>query len=220
VYFLGSTEAWGTTTYHFTDPPYDHWPLPIGTPVANVQVILLGEDGHEVGAGGEGEAYIRTPSLMKGYWGQPELTAQAIVPNPVDPYLRDPVYRSGDILRLRPDGNYEFVGRRDLMVKSRGYRVEPEEIERTIISHPLVKESAVVAIPHPEWEKALVARVVPRESGTLTVADVKAHVADRLPLYMVPARVEIVDRLPRTSSGKPDRPRIQAEAAEVPFTAS
>jgi amino acid adenylation domain-containing protein len=213
VYFLGSTEAWGTCSYHFTDPPYDEWPLPVGRPLSNVDVISLKEDGTVAGPGEEGELYVRTPSVMRGYWGMPDLTERALVPNPLDPHLRDLVYRSGDLLRLRPDGNYEFVGRRDLQAKIRGYRVEPEEVERVILSHASIREAAVVPVPHPEWGKTLVARVVPRGENSLTTADLKGYLADRLPLYMVPERVEFVEDLPRTSSGKLDRARVLAEVS-------
>lgn len=210
VYFLGTTETWGNTTYHFRELP-EEWPLPVGKALENVQVFLLKDDGGVAGPGEEGEMYVRTPSLMRGYWGQPEMTAEKVVPNPIDPHLPDPVYRTGDVARLRPDGNHVFVGRRDLQIKTRGYRVEPEEVERAISSHPAVKEVTVVAVAHPEWGKAIVAMVAPREEGALSVAEVKAQVADRLPLYMVPATVHIVEELPRTSSGKIDRPRIQSD---------
>jgi len=148
---------------------------------------------------------------MRGYWRLPDLTRKALVPNPLDPDNPDLVYRSGDVLRMAPDGNYTFVGRTDNQIKTRGYRVELEEVERCIAAHPKVRQVAVVALPHPQWVNVLGATVVPEAGQELHAADVKGHVADRLPAYMVPAEVRIVAELPKGSSGKIDRSRIWDE---------
>jgi amino acid adenylation domain-containing protein len=211
VHILGTSESWHNSCYPFRDAPADDGPLPVGRAPANVQTIVLTEDGRRAGPGEEGELYVRSPSMMRGYWRRPELTAAALVPHPLDPADGDLVHRTGDVLRVRPDGLLEFVGRRDLMVKTRGNRVEPEHIERTIVAHPWVQEVVVVAVPHPTWGVALVAQVVPVTGARISVRDVKAHVAERLPRYMVPSDVRIVDALPRTSAGKVDRARVRTE---------
>jgi acyl-coenzyme A synthetase/AMP-(fatty) acid ligase len=118
------------------------------------------------------------------------------------------VYRTGDLVRLRPDGNYDFLGRRDHQIKSRGYRIELGEIEIVVSAHPSVAEAVAVAVPHEEWGTAITVFVVTRDGSGLTSAEVKRHVAGRLPRYMVPAQVEVVPSLPRTSTGKIDRPSL------------
>jgi acyl-coenzyme A synthetase/AMP-(fatty) acid ligase len=115
------------------------------------------------------------------------------------------VYRTGDLVRQRPDGDYDFLGRRDHQIKSRGYRIELGEIEAALSTHPALAAGVAVAIPHEEWGKAIVALVVPRDGQRVTAAAVRRHVAGRLPRYMVPWRVQVVADLPRTSTGKVDR---------------
>lgn len=211
---LGTTETLCITTYHFRElPPDDGQPLPVGPEISIGNAILLKEDGTRAGPGEEGEVFFRTPTLMRGYWKRPDLTAAALVPNPLDDTNPDLVYRSGDVVRLGEDGNHVFVGRRDNQVKTRGYRVELEEVERCILAHRLVRQAIVVALPHPEWVNVVGASVVPEPGASIDAADVKAHVADRLPAYMVPAEVRVVSELPTTSSGKVDRPRIRDEMA-------
>ena len=126
----------------------------------------------------------------------------------------DPVYRTGDLVRLRPDGDYDFLGRRDHQIKSRGYRIELGEIEAALNSHPSLLEAVAVAIPHEEWGKAIVACVAVREGEEPAPNEIKKHLAERIPRYMIPARIDFLARLPRTSNGKIDRQRLQQEAAE------
>ena len=116
---------------------------------------------------------------------------------------------------MRPDGNYDFLGRRDHQVKSRGFRIELGDVEAALGADPGLLESAVVATPHPDWGTALVAWVVPKDGSATTPAAVRRHVAQLLPRYMVPARIEIVDALPRTANGKVDRQRLLAGSTEA-----
>jgi acyl-CoA synthetase (AMP-forming)/AMP-acid ligase II len=149
---------------------------------------------------------------MKGYWNRPEKTAEMLVANPLQGQLPDPVYRTGDLVRLRPDGAYDFLGRRDHQIKSRGYRIELGEIEAALSAHPAVALGVAVAVPHEEWGKAIVAFVVPRDGQLVGEADLRRHVGRRLPRYMVPARINLVSELPRTSTGKIDRQALASEA--------
>lgn len=204
----GPTETNVCTYYRVDEIPDDDRTIPIGRACENTDVFAVRHDGSTAGVGEEGELYVRGPTVMQGYWGRPEKTAEALVRNPLDPDLVGPVYRTGDIVRLRPDGDYDFLGRRDHQIKSRGYRIELGEIEVALNAHSSLLEAVAVAVPHEEWGTAIVAYVVPEDGAQIIPNDVKRHVADRLPRYMVPASVEIVSELPRTSTGKIDRRRL------------
>jgi acyl-coenzyme A synthetase/AMP-(fatty) acid ligase len=127
------------------------------------------------------------------------------------------VYRTGDLVRLRPDGDYDFLGRRDHQIKSRGYRIELGEIEAALSAHPAVAIGVAVAVPHEEWGKAIVAFVVRIDGQEVTEGDLRRHLGRRLPRYMIPVAINLVEELPRTSTGKVDRQRLagRAEAATL-----
>ncbi len=210
----GPTETNVCTYYQVRDLPKDDRTIPIGRACQNDEVFALKEDGTTAGVGEEGELLVRGPTVMKGYWGRPEKTAEMLVRDPRPEGYGDPVYRTGDLVRLRPDGDYDFLGRRDHQIKSRGYRIELGEIEAALNSHPSLLEAVAVAIPHEEWGKAIVACVAVREGEDPAPNQVKKHLAERIPRYMIPARIDFLERLPRTSNGKIDRQRLQQEAAE------
>ena len=159
---------------------------------------------------------MRGTGVMDGYWGRPEKTAEVLVPNPLSVGTRDMAYRTGDLVRLREDGEYEFLGRRDHQIKSRGYRIELGDIEAALTANPEFLESAAVAVPHADWGTAIIAWVVPRNGSDVTERSVRRHVATLLPRYMVPARVEVVEALPRTSNGKIDRQLLIDRSTTVP----
>jgi amino acid adenylation domain-containing protein len=208
----GPTETNVITFYRVDDlPQEDGQAIPIGRACGNTQVFAVKEDGGVAGVGEVGELYARGSTVMKGYWNRPEKTAEVLVANPVPNGLPDPVYRTGDLVRLRPDGDYDFLGRRDHQIKSRGYRIELGEVEAALAAHPALSAGVALAVPHEEWGKAIVAVVVPREGATVTVGEVKRHVAQRLPRYMVPADVRVLEMLPRTSTGKVDRQQLTRE---------
>lgn len=208
----GPTETNVCTYYRVDQVSDDDTPIPIGRSCENTEVFAVREDGDAAGVGEEGELYVRGSTVMTGYWGRPELSASVLVPNPLAPHLPERVYKTGDLVRLRPDGDYDFIGRRDHQIKSRGYRIELGEVEVALQAIPGLLEAVAVAVPHEEWGSAIVAYAVPRNGASLDEPGVKQLVAERLPRYMVPSRVEIVNALPRTSTGKIDRQRLRAEA--------
>ncbi len=187
----GPTETNVCTYYQVRDLSEDDRTIPIGRACENDEVFALTEDGRVAGVGEEGELFVRGPTVMKGYWGRPERTAE----------------------RLRPDGDYDFLGRRDHQIKSRGYRIELGEIEAALSSHPALAEAVAVAVPHEEWGKAIVACVAPKDGLAVTVKEIKGHLAERVPRYMIPSKIEVRDHLPRTSNGKIDRRRLEREAS-------
>jgi amino acid adenylation domain-containing protein len=208
----GPTETNVCTYYEVRDLPPDDRTIPIGRACENTEVFAINESGAVSGVGEEGELWVRGPTVMKGYWNRPERTAEVLGADPRPGGLGDPAYRTGDIVRLREDGDYDFLGRRDHQIKSRGYRIELGEIEAALNAHPAVLVGVAVAVPHEEWGSAVIAFVTARDGHVLDEKDLRRHVAGRLPRYMIPARMQVLEELPRTSNGKVDRQRLMQEA--------
>jgi amino acid adenylation domain-containing protein len=198
--------------------------IPIGRPVAGRTAHVLDERLRPVPSGAPGELYLGGDGLARGYLNNPELTREKFVP---DPFGNDPsarLYRTGDRARWCADGTLEFLGRLDDQVKISGHRVEPGEVETTLLRHPAVRQAAVIARSQPRGDKQLVAYVViapspyplplggeGRVRGVDGAADtVKRYLADRLPPHMVPAHVVRLERLPLNANGKVDRTALPA----------
>jgi acyl-CoA synthetase (AMP-forming)/AMP-acid ligase II len=208
----GPTETNVCTYYKVPLVPADQTAeIPIGRACENTDVFALSDDGQVAGPGGVGELLVRGPAVMPGYWGLAERTAQSLVRNPIQPSYGELVYRTGDYVKLRDDGDYDFIGRKDNMVKSRGYRIELGEVEQTVYRHEAVREAAVVAVPDAEIGARLKLVVVTHAEGTLTRKDIESFCQLHLPRYMVPEIIEFRASLPRTSTGKTDRQAIQNE---------
>jgi amino acid adenylation domain-containing protein len=178
--------------------------VPAGYAVEDVELLLWDPEGRPVPAGAEGEIVVRSRYLSRGYWGRPELTEAAFVPDPEGGDRR--LFRTGDLGRLRPDGCLLHLGRRDFQVKIRGYRVEIAEVEAFFTTTGLVSDAAVTAWLDSTGEQNLAAWLVPsRPDAPPSVNELRALVAAALPDYMVPATFVLVDALPVTENGKLDR---------------
>jgi amino acid adenylation domain-containing protein len=184
--------------------------IPIGRACGNTEVFAVDERDQIIQPGQTGELYVRGPSVTGGYWADPEKTRQMVVPNRFQPHYEEKMYRTGDLVILREDGDYDFVGRRDSQIKSRGYRIELGEIEAALLSHPSVKEVAVVAIPDEEVSNRIKAIVAPHNGDQLSAAQLQQHCAQRVPRYMIPDLIEFRESLPKTSTGKLDRVLLAA----------
>ncbi|MFD4656914.1 amino acid adenylation domain-containing protein [Kitasatospora sp. NPDC058444] len=169
----------------------------LGRPLPGVGLRVLDERGGLLPRGSEGELYIGGSGLARGYLGRPDLTATAFVP---DPFADGVMYRTGDRARWRADGRLEFLGRGDAQLKLRGYRIEPAEIESVLTAHPAVAQAAVLV----RDGRRLLAYAVPRPGAEPDPAELREHLALRLPSYMVPDTVLTLARLPLTANGKPD----------------
>lgn len=185
--------------------------ISIGKACANTDVFVVDDQGNQVSPGEKGELLVRGPSVMLGYWGLPERTAQALVSSPIQAAYDEKVYRTGDYVRQAPDGNFIFLGRKDNMVKSRGYRIELGEIEHVLYQHEEVREAVVLAIPDEEVGARLKAVVAPHQNTPLSTAQLEGFCLSRLPRYMVPEAFFIKEELPKTSSGKADRVALRNE---------
>jgi amino acid adenylation domain-containing protein len=189
-------------------------PVPIGKACAGTDVFAVTSEGSRVSRPGEeGELYVRGPGLMHGYWGQPGKTREVLISNPFQEAYDEPAYRTGDMVTLDADGSYVFLGRRDGMVKTRGYRVELGEVEAALYEHPAIREAVVLPLPDELLGNRL--RAVISATSVLTRQEVLEHCRRRLPRYMVPDVVEICDALPRTSTGKVDRAGLRSRSVGV-----
>ncbi|MEU5106527.1 MULTISPECIES: amino acid adenylation domain-containing protein [unclassified Streptomyces] len=178
---------------------------PIGRPLAGNRAYVLDAAVRPVPAGVTGELYLGGASPARGYHDRPGLTAQRFVADPYSPVPGARMYRTGDLVRRRPDGTLDYLGRADHQVKVRGFRIEPGEIEATLLSHPRVAQAVVVV-----REGSLAAYVVPRGEPGLDPAELRAHVAGAVPDYMVPAFFTELERMPLTPNAKVDRKALPA----------
>jgi len=187
----------------------------IGCPVANTQVYVLDEWGRVQGVGAVGELYIGGVGLARGYLGRAGLTAQRFVPNAYAQESGSRLYRTGDLVRYLEDGRLEYLGRVDNQVKVRGFRIELGEIESVLLSHAAVKEAVVLAREDEPDRKQLVAYVTGEvaEGGDLG-SELRGYVQARLPGYMVPGAVIVLEALPLTANGKVDRKALPAPQEE------
>jgi amino acid adenylation domain-containing protein len=215
----GPTET-NVCTYYQVQPkdlaPERTQPVPIGIACENIEAFAVDERGQLVTTPGkEGELWVRGSCVAQGYWGDPAKTARGFVRNTYQPYYDEVAYRTGDIVYLDEDGiNWIYVGRRDHMVKSRGYRIELGEIEIALYSFEGVKEAVVVAIPDELVGNRLKAYVVLGNENGFTMKDIEAHCQKRLPRYMVPETIELLEALPKTSSGKVDRTLLARRSSQ------
>ncbi|HEX6467754.1 MAG TPA: amino acid adenylation domain-containing protein [Streptosporangiaceae bacterium] len=182
-------------------------PPPIGRPVANQQAYVLDRCLNPVPVGVVGELHMGGAGVTRGYLNAPELTARRFIPDPFRPGGR--LYKTGDLVKRLPDGNIVYLGRADGQVKIRGLRVELGEIETTLAGHPAVAQAVVVLRDDRSGDKQLVGYV--RFAGTgADVAELRQHLAQRLPGYMVPACLIVLDAFPLNTSGKIDKAALPA----------
>ncbi|MFC6093059.1 amino acid adenylation domain-containing protein [Saccharothrix lopnurensis] len=201
----GPAESMGYSTAHeITAADQGGRSVPIGRPVAGKHGYVLDARLEPVPPGGIGELHLAGAGLALGYLGAPGATAERFVADPFRSGER--MYRTGDLVRLRPDGVLEYVGRVDEQVKLRGFRVEPAEVRAAVATHPAVTSAAVLVREDRPGDRRLVAYVV----GGASPAEVREHVAERLPEHLVPAAVVVLDALPYTANGKLDRAALPA----------
>ncbi|HKM55690.1 MAG TPA: amino acid adenylation domain-containing protein, partial [Isosphaeraceae bacterium] len=189
-------------------------PILLGRPIANTQFYVLDRLHRPVPVGVPGELFIGGEGLARGYLNQPELTAERFIANLFRPDSSARLYRTGDCVRYRPDGCLEYLGRLDHQVKVRGHRIELGEVEVVLGQHPQVRERVVVARRDSSGENRLVAYVVPRDSVALTYGQLRDYLKPKLPAYMIPSALVVLDALPLTANGKLDRRALPEPGGE------
>jgi acyl carrier protein len=187
-----------------------------------MQIYLLDRYCQPVPVGVPGEIYIGGIGLARGYVRQPEQTAQRFVPHPFSSQAGERLYRTGDLGRYRPDGRIDFLGRLDQQVKIRGYRIEPGEIEAVLLQHPHIKACVVIARADKQGDRQLVAYIVASEFATFIESDARVYLQGKLPDYMLPSLIVLVEALPLTPNGKVDRkallaPELSASTSDVDY---
>ncbi|HEX7243605.1 MAG TPA: amino acid adenylation domain-containing protein, partial [Longimicrobiaceae bacterium] len=218
----GPSECTVFTSCHVVPAVFDAPALPIGRPVGDRRVYLLDRDLGPVPVGVPGGLFVGGPAVARGYLGRPELTAERFVP---DPFSGEPgarMYRSGDRVKWRADGLLEFVGREDFQVKVRGFRVEPGEVEAMLSAHPAVREAVVMVKEGAGGGGRLVGYVTAAEGESCDAAELRAWLGERLPGYMVPGSLVVLESLPLTPHGKVDRralPEPEYGGAEAGYVA-
>ena len=208
----GVTEATITSTLYVPDLECEQSSsstVPLGRPLANIQVYVLDDELQPLPIGIPGELYIGGPGLASGYLRQPALTAERLIPHPFSTEPGARLYRTGDLARYLPDGVLEYHGRLDNQVKIRGHRIELGEIEAALAGHPAVREAVVLAREY-ELDSRLVAYVVFAADQMVSTAALRSYLQQMLPAYMVPSGFVIVPELPMMPNGKVDRAALLA----------
>lgn len=207
----GPTEATGISMYFQVKekPSSPDERIPLGIPCENTEVFLLDEHYQPIPPGEPGELYIKGVCVTKGYLNDVEKTRNVFLDNPLNPGQGETVYRTGDFARLRPDGNYEFLGRKDNQVKYMGYRLELTDIEQSLVSVPGVRDAAVLLVRSETTDlDELVAYLeIDTQTNLPSIArDLKA----KLPLYMIPKQFNSISHILRSEGGKIDRSSLLA----------
>jgi len=209
----GPTETTIWSTAHHVER-VDGGCVPIGRPLANTRLYILDAEHQPVPIGAAGELFIGGVGVARGYLKRPELSAERFLADPFAPDDRARMYRTGDLARYRADGTLEFLGRIDQQVKIRGFRIEPGEIEAVLAEHPQVHQAVVVARADPSGEGELIAFIVSADPPPPTHA-LRQFAGRKLPPYMVPSRIIVIDALPLTPNRKTDRRRLLASVPDA-----
>ena len=214
VHGLSSSEA-GLLSYYFINKKTDlgNTFVPVGYPVEDKKILLLDENGKEVDPGQVGEIAVQSRYLSSGYWRNTELTNARFLADPTGGDER--IHLTGDLGQTTPDGSLIHLGRKDLMVKIRGYRVEIGEIERTLLSHPQVVNAGLAVWDRESGEKYLAAYVVPRQVPAPNISSLTEFLREKLPDYMIPSAFMFLEALPLTN-GKLDRKALPKPADKRP----
>lgn len=214
IYLMyGLTEAFRST--YLPPEELDRRPTSIGKAIPDTEILVINDQGHPCRPGEVGELVHRGPTVSLGYWGEPELTAAVLRPHPFaapELHNNEQVCYSGDLVRMDDEGFLYFVGRRDALIKSAGFRVSPTEVEEVLLRSGQVQHAAVVGIPDEMLGQAIQAFIVPLADARVNAEDLRAFCLQHAPRHLTPKVIEIVADLPQTSSGKVDYPALRRRA--------
>ncbi|ETX02901.1 MAG: hypothetical protein ETSY1_01930, partial [Candidatus Entotheonella factor] len=218
----GPTECSDDVTHHaiYEALPADAVSVPIGRPVANMRLYILDDRLQPTPIGVPGELYVGGIGVGRGYLNDPERTAAAFMADPFVPGPEARFYKTGDLVRYLPDGTIEFLGRLDHQVKIRGHRIELGEIETVLAAHPNVRQSLVTVYEKDNGDNLLVAYLVPLSESPTMVSELRQHLSEKLPGYMVPAAFFTLTAFPLTPNGKIDRSALPSPETAPTETAN
>lgn len=210
VLMYGLTEAFRST--YLPPEELDRRPTSMGKAIPDTEILVLNEKNQLCAPGEIGELVHRGPTVSMGYWGQPETTNKVLRPNPLlPPELGDceRVCYSGDLVKMDEDGFLYYVGRRDTMIKSSGFRISPTEVEEALFQSGQIRHAAVIGVPDEVLGQTIKAFVVPLNGDPVNTDGLITFCSAKIPRYMVPKAVEVLSELPKTSSGKVDYPALR-----------
>ncbi|MDM8557980.1 amino acid adenylation domain-containing protein [Candidatus Parabeggiatoa sp. HSG14] len=200
----GPTEAAVDVTYWQCQRESHLKKVPIGYPIANIQLYILDSYQEPTSIGIPGELHISGIGLARGYFNRVELTAEKFIPNPFSKESNARLYKTGDLARYLPDGSIEYLNRIDNQVKIRGFRIELGEIETILLQHALVQEAIVLSHNDSENNNYLVAYLVPNADQNFSINELRQFLKEKLPDYMIPANFVVLENIPLTAHGKVD----------------
>jgi acyl-CoA ligase (AMP-forming) (exosortase A-associated) len=206
----GLTEAFRST--YLPPEELDRRPTSMGKAIPNTEILVVNDEGRLCKCGEIGELVHRGPTVSLGYWGNREATDRVLKPNPLLPPeigKHELVCYSGDLVKMDEDGFLYYVGRRDAMIKSSGYRISPTEVEEVIFQSGKTRHAAAIGIPDEILGQAVKVFVVLRDGESWDPNALLSFCAEKMPRYMVPKYVEMLDELPKTTSGKIDYPSLR-----------
>jgi acyl-CoA synthetase (AMP-forming)/AMP-acid ligase II len=206
----GLTEAFRST--YLPPEELDRRPTSMGKAIPDTEILVVSDAGTPCQPGEVGELVHRGPTVSMGYWGQPELTARVLRPHPFLPAelgSDEKVCYSGDLVRQDEEGFLYFVGRRDTLIKSSGFRISPTEVEEVLFQSGQIRQAAVIGIPDDVLGQTIKAFVVAKDGAPVSASALLAFCSEKMPRHMIPKAVEILDELPKTSSGKVDYPSLR-----------
>jgi acyl-CoA ligase (AMP-forming) (exosortase A-associated) len=210
VLMYGLTEAFRST--YLPPAELDRRPTSMGRAIPDTEILVLNERGLPCQPGEVGELVHRGPTVSLGYWGNPEATNRVLKPNPLLPPELGDVERvcySGDLVKMDEDGFLYYVGRRDAMIKSSGFRISPTEVEEVVFQSGQARHAAAIGVPDELLGQAVKIFIVPAHGNPVDKEGILSFCAERMPRYMVPKFVEVLTELPKTSSGKVDYPSLR-----------
>jgi acyl-CoA synthetase (AMP-forming)/AMP-acid ligase II len=205
----GLTEAFRST--YLPPEEIDQRPTSMGKAIPNTEILVVNEEGELCGPGEVGELVHRGPTVSLGYWGHPELTSMVLRPYPFAPsevVEVEKVCYSGDLERMDDEGFLFFVGRRDNLIKSSGFRISPTDVEQALCKAGQLREAAVIGVPDEALGQRIKAFVVPHDGASVDPNRLLESVSALLPRHMIPKEVAVLDSLPKTSSGKINYPEL------------
>ncbi len=217
----GLTEAFRST--YLPPEQVDRRPTSIGKAIPDTEILVVTEQGTPCRPGEVGELVHRGPTVSLGYWGQPELTSKVLrpYPFPVDGCPgEERVCYSGDLVTLDEEGFLYFVGRRDNLIKSSGFRISPSDVEETLLRSGQIAQAAVIGVPDDVLGQAIQAFIVAPAGASPDVDELLDWCAAEMPSYMVPKTIEVLPELPKTTSGKVDYPALRRRQSESSCPAS
>jgi amino acid adenylation domain-containing protein len=207
----GQTEANSSMFYRIDNiPDNDSWKIPIGKSFPNFEVFALDKNGKIISnSNEEGELYVKSATVAMGYWNDEHKTKEKFVSDPHQSAIKFRIYKTGDLVRVDENYNYVFSGRKDHMIKSRGYRVELDEIELVLNSHTYVSQAVVIAIPDELIGNKIICYVNVKEDQNLDPDELINFCKTKLPNYMIPEIINFCDHFPKTPNGKIDRSALK-----------